>query len=410
MNIDKIIEAVSTTQKEFELIIKVTSLVAEDIGAEKVDFLVAKHPDMRMDDQIDGFFPIELDEYKSVKNAWHIIGGPSQLTEAQKDYLKTIGYMLVLAVERIVLRQQVIVDPLTKVYNRAYFDLRLREELARSKRYGRPFSLLMIDIDHFKSFNDGYGHRAGDEVLHIVGKILRHHTRASDVIFRYGGDEFSVFLSDINELNASKVAGRLKKHIEATINAADNICSVIRQNPLVQDGKSVPISFSIGISAFSGENKNLTIEELIRKADESLYRAKELGRDRMEVIGRNEIMKVLIVDDETEYTKLLGEYFAGRGYNVTVANSGYQALELLAKEEFNIMLLDIRMPGITGLDVLHRIPHIVKKMRVMVLTAVGDEAIRKVANEYGACEFLQKPISIEYLNKHIMARILEMRA
>lgn len=407
---NKLFDVIRKTSKEFELIIEVTSIVAKHLGVEKVNFWIKGRTDIYKADKKARVFPIEFDEYNSIKSAWHIMGEHADLTAEQEEYLKITGYLLVFALERIVLRQQIIVDPLTGVYNRAYFDIRIREEMERSKRYETPFSMLMIDIDHFKSFNDNYGHQAGDEVLRIVGKILKQSTRASDVVFRYGGEEFSIFLFNASEETATKVAGRLKYHIDATINAADNIRNVIKKTPFVYDGKSVPISFSIGISAFSGLNRKFTVEELIRNADDSLYRAKQMGRDRLEVIGRHEILRILIVDDEVEYTELLGNYFLERGYHVTTVNSGNQALELLSKQEFDVMLLDLRMPGITGLDILHKIPHIVKKMRVMILTAVGDEDIKKVIYEYGACEFLQKPISIEYLNKHLMARILEMRA
>ena len=410
MFIDKIIQTIKDVKKEFELISKVTSIVAEYLGAQKVNLLFRDNVSIDKIDNKDSIFPIELDEENRIKSAWHIIGAPAQMTGEQKSSLQIVGYLLIYALENIVLRQQTIIDPLTQLYNRTYFDIRLRKEIEGAKRYNAPFSLLMIDIDHFKSFNDSFGHQAGDEVLRIVGGILKHNTRLSDVAFRYGGEEFSVFLPNMMEQNALKVAERLKHHINATINAADKLRNAVKENPYIRNGKPIPISFSIGISAFSGANKDFTIEELIKKADESLYRAKELGRDRMEVVGRNETLKILIVDDETEYTSFLGEYFATRGYKATTANSGTDALKLLGNQEFDVMLLDIRMPGITGLNVLHRIPHLVKKMRVIILTAIGDEEVKKVIYEYGACEFLQKPISIEYLNKNVMARILEMRA
>lgn len=324
--------------------------------------------------------------------------------------IRTVGHMLNLALENLSLKEQVIVDPLTKVYNRACFGMRLKEEIEKSRRYKTPFSLLLLDIDNFKHFNNNYGHQAGDEVLRIVARVLRNNTRSSDRVFRYGGEEFAVYLQNTGDESAAKVAERVRKHIYMTINTAEKLRQQVKNSPLLQGEDRISITVSIGISVFSGENANLTYKNVVKRSDESLFCAKEMGRDRVEVVGKKEEMDVLIVDDEAEYTKFLGRFFKDRGYNVVTANSGKEALSILQVREFDIMLLDLKMPGITGLDVLKRVPEIKKKMKVIILSAIGDDDIRKMSYEYGACEYLQKPISIEYLNKHFMMRILEMRA
>jgi len=409
MIIDEIINIIRNTTKEFEMILKVTSAVAKYLDAKKVRFLIEENKVPETAPLEGVVMPVEIIDNR-IKNAWQIIGGPKELKGEIKTQLLVIGYLLILGMENIKLRGQAIVDSLTKLYNRTYFDIRIREEIEKSKRYETPFSLLMIDIDHFKSFNDVFGHLAGDEVLRIVGRVLRDNTRSSDLIFRYGGEEFAIFLPNLTKENAMKVAERIKQHIDATIETADRLRIIIKKNPLVKDGRSIPISVSIGVSAFGGANKALTLSDIVMKADESLYRAKETGRDRVEVVGRSETLRILIVDDEVGYTDLLKDYFSSRGYVVTTANSGDKALELLSHRMFDIMLLDIRMPGITGLDVLERIPKLIKKMKVIVLTVVADAEIKRIIYEYGACEYLQKPISIEYLDKHLMAQILEMKA
>jgi diguanylate cyclase (GGDEF)-like protein len=405
---DKLIEVIRTTSKESELIIKFSHLVAEYVGADKVNFLMAHYSQMELAREGGLLIPIEVTD-GSVRSAWQIVGGPTTLSADQQSWLQVAGHLLVVALENSTLRQQVIVDPLTKLYNRMYFDIRLKEEAEKSKRYESPFSLLMIDIDHFRSFNDAYGHQAGDQVLRIVAQALRNNTRSSDLVFRYGGEEFAIYLPHLGREKATKVASRLKQHLDATIETADRLRLTIKEHHLDTAGRSVPISISIGISAFGGAHRDLNIEQIIKEADDSLYRAKRMGGDRLEVVGPKHALHILVVDDERPYTELLKEYFVNRGYGVTTAYSGGEALDLLNRRTFDIMFLDIRMPGITGIDVLQRIPEIRKSMRVIVLTAVDDHDMKKVMYEYGACEFLQKPISIEYLDKSLMARILEMR-
>ncbi|MCQ9207412.1 MAG: diguanylate cyclase [Omnitrophica bacterium] len=405
----KVAEATKGASKEFGLIVKVSSIVCEYLGAEKVNFLIENHKALegRVDTGV--LVPIETIDNKP-KSAWHIINAPRAISAEQESDLRTTGHFLTLAIENIILREQAIVDSLTKLYNRAYLDLRLREEIDKNKRYNTPFSLLMLDIDHFKAFNDDYGHAAGDEVLRIVAKVLRSNVRTSDIVFRYGGEEFAVYLQNITKKDTPRVVQRLMQHINATIDTAERLRQTVKKSSFVQHGKRIPITISIGISTFVGGSKNLTIESVIKRADESLYHAKQMGRDRSAVVGRDEVLKLLIVDDEAEYCRLLKNHFTERGYNVSVASSGEAALTLLGQHQFDIMLLDLKMPGITGLDVLQRLPQAKKKMKILILSAVEDENVKKISYEFGACEFLQKPVSIEYLSKHLMARILEMKA
>jgi len=405
---EKVINAIKDSHKELGLMIRISSIVSEYLGAEKANFLLEKEGSPIKDIKEGILFPIETQDNRAI-SAWHILNGPKELSPEQKAHIHTIGHLLVLSLQNIMLREQIIIDSLTRLYNRSYLDLRLNEEIEKSKRYNTPFSLLMLDIDHFKNFNDTYGHQTGDEVLRLVAKVLRNNTRASDLVFRYGGEEFAVYLHNITRQNANKVAQRLMEHINATIDTAERLRETVKQSPLVQSGKPIPVTVSIGITAFKGGNKGLTIEETIKRADESLYRAKQAGRDRSEVVGRHEEFSLLIVDDEEDYTTLLSDYFGKRGYHVMTAQNGEKALELLGKHKFDIMLLDLKMPGMSGLDVLQRLSDIKKQMRVLILSVVQDEEVKKLGYTLGACEFLQKPISIEYLNKHLMARVLEMK-
>ncbi len=157
-------------------------------------------------------------------------------------------------------------DTLTEVPNRRAFNRSLEKVMANSKRYNRPFCLLIIDIDNFKIFNDRWGHCVGDDVLKAVVKILTENIRECDSIFRFGGEEFILLLND-TKLNGAKIV-------------ADRLCQAVREYPFkVPDEKLNPqkLSISIGCTEFTMKDSK---ESLIERADSAVYHAKAAGRDR----------------------------------------------------------------------------------------------------------------------------------
>lgn len=160
-------------------------------------------------------------------------------------------------------------DPLTGVYNRRRFDEILHWEFERVKRYDLTASLLILDLDHFKKVNDTYGHQAGDDVLIATATKISESLRKSDILGRYGGEEFIALLPETDRENALKTAERLRRVIEA---------STVSYG--VQD---IKVTISVGVSYLSSE-KDLTIEKIIKNADESLYSAKEKGRNQVAYI------------------------------------------------------------------------------------------------------------------------------
>lgn len=158
------------------------------------------------------------------------------------------------------------VDPLTKVFNRNYWIQRFEEELVRSERRGQPLSLLMVDIDHFKAYNDTYGHLVGDEVLRMVAQVVRSCLREVDALGRFGGEEFGVLLPDTDEAGANYVAERIRMMVE--------------QLDLGQPGSPIGgLTISIGVSCAAG--RRYSVEELIRQSDMALFVSKEQGRNRV---------------------------------------------------------------------------------------------------------------------------------
>lgn len=163
--------------------------------------------------------------------------------------------------------ESAISDPLTGLGNRRAFDDRLSEEVARTRRYGKPVSLLMLDIDGFKQINDAHGHPVGDDVLCAVARIMLQHVRETDIAVRYGGDEFALILPETDKTHAYAVAEKLRVAI------AD--ASYPHANTL-----SAPsVSVSIGISTATGPKVNAV--GLLEEADRALYAAKQAGRDQV---------------------------------------------------------------------------------------------------------------------------------
>ncbi len=158
------------------------------------------------------------------------------------------------------------VDFLTRVPNRRTFDQRLKEEFARFKRDGEPFSLVILDIDYFKQVNDNYGHIAGDRILRATASILKEAKRESDILARYGGEEFVFLLPDTLLKQGVLVAEKARQKIAAA-----------RMN---YEGKTLRVNLSAGVAQIDERDSDPT--RALARADEALYRAKQNGRNRVE--------------------------------------------------------------------------------------------------------------------------------
>jgi len=155
-------------------------------------------------------------------------------------------------------------DELTKLNNRAYFNQEIKKEIETAKRYNLKFCLIFFDIDHFKNFNDSYGHQTGDEVLKELAKIIQDNSRKTDISARWGGEEFVLVLTNTDIENALLATKHLKNLI---------------QNHKFKDDLTLTCSF--GITEFKKED---TSKKLLARADKALYKAKENGRNRIEII------------------------------------------------------------------------------------------------------------------------------
>ncbi len=187
-------------------------------------------------------------------------------TERDGDLAQLLANCTAPAIETARLARLSVTDDLTRAYNYRYHVNRLAEEVGRARRYDQRFSLLMLDLDHFKKVNDGWGHLVGDYVLQGFVERVRHEVRESDVLIRRGGEEFALLMPATLEEEAQLVAERIRARV------ADG--------PILADWASVPLTVSIGVATWQPDE---TPSEIEARADAALYRAKERGRDRVEV-------------------------------------------------------------------------------------------------------------------------------
>ena len=195
-----------------------------------------------------------------------------KFTQADLEVLLTLVEPCAIAIENAILFQRTeqltITDDLTKLFNSRYLNLYISREIKRCKRHGIPLSVIFLDLDGFKGVNDAYGHLAGSRTLTEVGGILVEAVRESDILARYGGDEFVVVLPETPPSGALVIAERIRKAIES-------------HSFLKDQGLEARISASFGIASYP--DHALTPEGLIQKADQAMYRVKERDKNGIEV-------------------------------------------------------------------------------------------------------------------------------
>jgi diguanylate cyclase (GGDEF)-like protein len=166
-------------------------------------------------------------------------------------------------------------DEMTKLHNYRSFKSRLKEEVNRAKRNQSKVSLVILDIDHFKNYNDTLGHQAGDEALREVGKVLRKTVRDEDIVSRYGGEEFCVIFPGIGKEENENLGERIRLKIEA---------HKFYKEKVQPTGH---LTISLGGATYPDDASE--IHGLIQKADEALYHAKHLGRNQIQIYGKTKV-------------------------------------------------------------------------------------------------------------------------
>ncbi len=304
-------------------------------------------------------------------------------------------------------------DHLTGVFNR----IRLEEELQRAwllaKRYERSMSVVVVDLDNFKTANDSYGHAVGDAILRDVAALLQKAARASDVVARYGGDEFICILPQARDADARAFAERFLDQL--------------RSNTFRTASHRLTLTATVGIASLASADPPNTSDELLSQADRALYMAKRAGRDRIGIWpGARPTetpaapkapapplatsAQVIIVDDEPAVLELVGTMLNRKGYRTTTCASVGEALEHIrpAPGTYDILLTDLSMPGKSGIDLLHEVTNADDSIVKIVMTgfATVDTAVDCLRE--GAYDFIQKPIRLGELSA-LIARAFEYR-
>jgi len=214
----------------------------------------------------------------------------SFLAKSSFQFLKKDMYLMealrgetAIAVGSAVQSELAVLDRLTKIYNHAYFETRLEQEVARSDRYQYPVSLLMIDIDHFKRINDTYGHQQGDILLKEVAKVIKNNIRVVDLCARYGGEEFAVIFPETDLAGASKREGVKIREDGGALAKAEHLRAILEKTVLLTpEGLRMKITVSIGIAVKKfPEAADMSKDGLVREADKQLYKAKQEGRNKV---------------------------------------------------------------------------------------------------------------------------------
>lgn len=189
---------------------------------------------------------------------------PDSFSEKDFELFINLANQAAIAIENARLYRYAVTDEMTRLYNHRYFQQRLDEELLRADRYENHVSLLILDVDHFKNFNDTYGHPEGDRVLKTVARLIEKSVREIDIAARYGGEEFVVICPE--------------KNGEGSLVPAERIRNAIESFDFRISGQPVQITVSLGVACYPDQAK--TKSELIQKADYALYFSKEAGRNR----------------------------------------------------------------------------------------------------------------------------------
>ncbi|UKS24682.1 response regulator [Paenibacillus sp. HWE-109] len=292
-------------------------------------------------------------------------------------------------------------DPLTGVFNRRYFDLQIEMELQRIDRYPAPISLVFIDIDCFKKINDTYGHHVGDLVLQGLAHLLQVNLRSTDLLARFGGEEFVIALPSTS--------------LEQAIATMRDILDKVRSKPVAQyGGQAFSITFSAGVSEW---RTGMTVAEWVSKADEAMYQAKQQGRNRIMAASlldevnpklaaaQTQKKSLLIVDDDPILRAILTSHLEHLPITITHAADGEKALDLFRSQHFDACILDGMMPkldGFTLLEQLKKDAHLIQgEMKVLMLSGKKkeDDVVRGL--HMGADDYMTKPFSLVELEARV---------
>nr|WP_044199320.1 response regulator [Oscillochloris trichoides] len=315
-----------------------------------------------------------------------------------------------------VIRSQMLRDSLTGLFNHSVTEDLLVREVARAQRKKRQLSIVMLDIDHLKEINETYGHAAGDRVLKSLARMLQQRLRISDLIGRFGGDEFVVIMPDTDGAVALRVIDSIRERFVMVQHRA----GVAEFN----------VTFSGGVATLQASGDVTTLNE---SADIALYQAKHHGRNQLVLAThtlfrespiQGEILdapaiepitllgvqaRILVVDDDEHVRLLLQHWLGAVGYDVHLCALGEEALIMEPVVKPDLILLDVLMPDLDGLEVLDTLRSRGCDASIVLTTAFGSERIAVTAMRRGADDYLRKPIVVDELQTMLERNLERLR-
>ncbi|WP_257985445.1 diguanylate cyclase [Bacillus sp. V5-8f] len=297
--------------------------------------------------------------------------------------------------------QSVLIDELTQVYNRRFFDRSLQRFFDEWKRTKQPFTISAIDIDHFKNVNDTYGHQTGDMVLIEFAAFLKTNVRSTDIVYRYGGEEFVIIFPRTTGTEAKTRLTHLIKEFSNQVITS-------------KDGQTFSVTFSAGV--FTVEDETATPSSAFKNADQALYKAKNSGRARVESSEassgsyRKKIMCVTVIDDDVIIRTMLNQILQAMTldhWELDVADfeDGHTFFQS-GRADHNLdhfLILDGVMPVMDGLEVLQKIKKLPNSHLYKILMLTGRKSEYDIARalKLGADDYVTKPFSITELQARI---------
>ncbi len=268
------------------------------------------------------------------------------------------------------------IESLTGLFNHGFFQTAMEQEIKRSQRYGYSFTVAMIDIDSFSSYNKKNGHVQGDQLLKEVADLIKKNIRKSDLAARYSSDIFSVIMT--------------KSEIEYAAAAMERIREAVEK---LTDGKS---TVSIGMASYPKDG--MIAESLLNMAQEALLAAKARGKNRLHFckekkIRMDEKPRILVVDDDLKNAEYIEALLLSLNFDVVKVLSGRDALSMVKKLDMDLVLLDVMMPNMDGYEVCRHLKgnETSRLIPVVMITALDDMDAKIKSIEVGADDFITKP-------------------
>jgi two-component system, cell cycle response regulator len=319
---------------------------------------------------------------------------------------------LIIRVERQLQRkhifdQSVLLDELTQVYNRRFFNEIFEKRMKELQKSNQYFSVALLDLDLFKNINDKYGHYTGDQVLIRFAQFLKEHIQSTDFVFRYGGEEFIVLLSESNAQESEKLLSSLLEQF-----------SKIEFSCLAE---TFSVTFSGGV--YFVNNSNVSLSQVLQSADKALYMAKEQGRARVLnsdcIVPKltDQTLNVSVVDDDAIVRTMLVKVLQNMKFNqyelnIQAYEDGHKFFESnrLEDQGEHFLILDGVMPVMDGLEILQKVKEGEYKYQITVLMLTARKSENDIARalKLGADDYVTKPFSILELQARIQRLIQRM--